>query len=204
LHCRAIGIIFGLGPQPPYANGHSGGSIYTDGAIARRDNAQALVTSNYTLATPAFFVNAPGGDLHLVSSASQAIDKGVALQAVANDRDGEPRPSGAAPDLGADEYQVTAPPPPVLAAPGNLQATAVNGSVQLTWVDQSSGETEFVLERARDKRDSFAVLTGVSADTTSYADTGLSRGWYRYRVRAFSSATGQYSPYSNVVEIRVR
>jgi hypothetical protein len=255
------GIIFGLGPQAPYANGHSGGAIYnnfiyrdepvhadagislwdspgtrvyqntviqngtypnaieyrfasttgveivnnlTDGAIARRDNAQALVTSNYTLATPAFFVNAPGGDLHLVSSATQAIDKGVSLAFVIDDWDGEPRPSGAAFDLGADEYQVTAPPPPVLAAPGNLQATATNGSVQLTWIDQSSGETEFVIERARDKRDSFALLVRVPANTTSHTDAGLSRGWYRYRVRAYSSVTGQYSNYSSVVEVRIR
>ena len=156
------------------------------------------------MATPAFFVNAPGGDLHLVSSATQAIDKGVSLASVIDDWDGEPRPSGAAFDLGADEFQTTAPPPPVLAAPGNLQATAANGSVQLTWIDQSSGETEFVIERARDKRDSFAVLVHVPANTTSYTDAGLSRGWYRYRVRAYSSVTGQYSSYSPVVEVRVR
>jgi hypothetical protein len=109
-----------------------------------------------------------------------------------------------APDLGADEYQVTAPPPPpVLAAPGNLQVTATNGTVRLTWTDQSSGETEFIVERARDKRDSFAVLARLPADTVAYTDSGLARGWYRYRVRAFSSATGQHSAYSNVVEIRM-
>jgi hypothetical protein len=255
------GIIFGLGPQAPYANGHAGGAIYnnfiyrnepvhadagislwdspgtrvyhntviqngtypnaieyrfasttgveiinnlTDGAIARRDNAQAVVASNYALATPGFFVNAPAGDLHLVPSATQAIDKGASLPSVLDDWDGEPRPNGTAADLGADEHQPTAPPPPGLAAPGNLQATATNGTVRLTWTDQSSGETEFIVERARDKRDSFAVHVRLPANTSSYTDSALTRGWYRYRVRAFSSVTGQYSAYSNVVEIRVR
>jgi hypothetical protein len=83
-------------------------------------------------------------------------------------------------------------------------ASVTGGSVRLTWTDQSSEETEFVVERARDKRDSFAVLARLPANTSTYTDAGLARGWYRYRVRAFSSVTGQHSAYSNVVEIRVR
>jgi hypothetical protein len=41
-------------------------------------------------------------DLHLVSSATAAIDRGVPLDDAGNDIDGSPHENGA-PDLGADE-----------------------------------------------------------------------------------------------------
>jgi hypothetical protein len=47
-------------------------------------------------------------DLHLASASSPAFDTGVAGTGVTDDIDGETRPSGAAPDMGADEIQVTA------------------------------------------------------------------------------------------------
>jgi hypothetical protein len=49
--------------------------------------------------------------LHLLASASAAIDQGVALPAglCDNDIDGDPRPLGLAPDIGADEFRSTGP-----------------------------------------------------------------------------------------------
>ena len=156
------GIIFGLGPEAPYPNSHSGGVILnnfiyrtdpvnadagisiwdspgtrvyhntviqngtypaaieyrfasttgvdirnnlTDGAIVQRNGATATVSNNYTRATAALFVNPAAANLRLLASATVAIDRGVAIPEVANDFDGEPRPNGAAPDLGADEYR---------------------------------------------------------------------------------------------------
>ena len=76
----------------------------TDGDIVSRDGAQGQVAGNVTNATPALFVEPGIGDLHLVSTAAAAIDQGLPLAACATDWDGDPRPFGPAPDVGADEY----------------------------------------------------------------------------------------------------
>jgi hypothetical protein len=62
------------------------------------------------------FANASTADLHLVATATAAIDKGLAVSII-DDFDGQARPQGAASDIGADEYttNLTAP-----AAPSNL------------------------------------------------------------------------------------
>lgn len=161
------GIIFGQGPQPPFAHSHSGGEIFnnfiyrtdpvnadsgisvwdspgtkvihntviqngtypvaieyrfpettgvqivnnlTDGAVQQRDGATGSVYSNYANAPPAYFVNAAIADLHLSAAATEAIDRGASLPLFPPDWDGEPRPAGAAADLGADERQATPPP----------------------------------------------------------------------------------------------
>jgi hypothetical protein len=78
------------------------------------------VTGNVTNAGASWFVSAAAGDLHLVSSATAAIDKGTALADVTSDYDGDARPIGSKPDIGADEFgsgTVTTPP----AAPTNLR-----------------------------------------------------------------------------------
>ena len=74
-----------------------------------RDNTRA---GGYTLtgniigptATSDWFVDAAAGELHLTEAASAAIDGAQALAEVFEDIDGGPRPAGALPDVGADEY----------------------------------------------------------------------------------------------------
>lgn len=51
------------------------------------------------------FVNPGGADFHL-QAGSPAIDSGSPADVAASDFDGDPRPWGAAPDIGADEYRV--------------------------------------------------------------------------------------------------
>jgi hypothetical protein len=75
-----------------------------DGAVRQRDGAQASLAGNLTNATPALFENAAIGDLHLKSTATSAIDQGVAASACAADWDGHARPVGPARDVGADEF----------------------------------------------------------------------------------------------------
>jgi hypothetical protein len=85
----------------------------TDGPIAARDGARAMVAGNYMKALPEMFRNPRVGDLRLLESASQAIDRGVVLPGFAFDWDGEQRPAGRRPDIGADERRIggsTAPP----------------------------------------------------------------------------------------------
>lgn len=75
----------------------------TDGPVWQRDGASATLSGNVTGAGSGWFVDAAGGDLHLAASATGAIDQGVAA-GVVDDYDGEVRPAGAAPDVGADEF----------------------------------------------------------------------------------------------------
>jgi hypothetical protein len=73
-------------------------------AIINRDGAQAALIGNVTGAQANWFANAVSGDLHLVGTASGAIDQAAPLAAVVDDYDGDARPNGPAPDVGADEY----------------------------------------------------------------------------------------------------
>lgn len=82
----------------------------TDAPIHLRDGASAVVSGNLSTASPALFVNPAAGDLHLLASATNAIDRAAGLLTVTNDFDGERRPRGATPDLGADEFNTNAPP----------------------------------------------------------------------------------------------
>ncbi len=60
-----------------------------------------ITTANDVQGNPAFLAPAEG-DYH-ISPASAAIDRGIP-SSVTVDMDGDPRPTGAAPDTGADEY----------------------------------------------------------------------------------------------------
>ena len=53
------------------------------------------------------------GDLHLNSSATQAIDQASVLASITDDYDGALRPYGLAPDIGADEYGTQSTEPPI-------------------------------------------------------------------------------------------
>ncbi|HEX5473160.1 MAG TPA: choice-of-anchor Q domain-containing protein [Vicinamibacterales bacterium] len=91
-----------------------------DGQVLARDGASGTARNNVTNATSGLFAGAASGDLHLVSSASSAIDKGTSTGAPATDWDGQARPYGSAVDVGADEYEpsTTAKPP---APPTNVR-----------------------------------------------------------------------------------
>jgi hypothetical protein len=85
-----------------------------DAPIGSRDSATFAQSGNYLTATPAMFVNPASADLHLLDTTAtraNAIDRGVALPAVTNDIDGQPRPAGAGYDIGADEYTPNTQPP---------------------------------------------------------------------------------------------
>jgi hypothetical protein len=75
----------------------------SDAGIQLRDSASGTVSGNVTTAQASWFVNASTGDLHLTTAASPALDRAVPLAEVVTDYDGEARPFGSAPDVGADE-----------------------------------------------------------------------------------------------------
>ena len=89
---------------------------------------------------------------------------------------------------------------PLLMAPSGLTATAVStNQVNLSWLDNSSNEDGFDIERAPDNGGSpgtWAQIATVGANVTTYSDTGLSINTkYWYRVRAYNA--GGNSDYSN-------
>jgi hypothetical protein len=72
------------------------------------------------------------------------------------------------------------------ASPSGLTATAVSSySINLGWTDNSTNETNFIIQRSANNVD-FAEIASVGADTTAYSDSsGLSASTqYYYRVRA--------------------
>ena len=71
-------------------------------SLRARDGASATQATNVTTATAAFYVSPATGDLHLQPTAAGAIDQGSA-SSVGTDFDGDSRPRGTAPDVGADE-----------------------------------------------------------------------------------------------------
>ena len=93
-------------------------------------------------------------------------------------------------------------------APSNLTATpqsrTVGGQLQvavrLNWLDQSSNETSFVVERCTGSTcTSFVSVANLGANTIKYFDQAVARGTtYRYRVRA-SNAAGSSGP-SNIAQ----
>lgn len=85
-------------------------NILSDAPLSLRDSATATLTSNFVAAVPGMFVNPAIADLHLLATATNAIDKGLTLSSVTNDIDGVRRPRGARSDIGANEFTTNAPP----------------------------------------------------------------------------------------------
>ncbi|MCH8034910.1 MAG: fibronectin type III domain-containing protein [Bacteroidetes bacterium] len=82
-------------------------------------------------------------------------------------------------------------------APSNLVVTPVNGtSIEVTWTDNSGNEEGFLVQRKLTTGGTWADLTTVGADVTSYLDISLVTGnEYCYQVRAYN--VGGNSAYSN-------
>ncbi len=80
--------------------------------------------------------------------------------------------------------------------PSNLQAVSASTSeIRLNWVDQSSNEEGFYLERKQGNQD-FARIAVISKDANQHIDTGLQEKIdYTYRICAFNDFGS--SAYSN-------
>ena len=75
----------------------------------RRDGATARLLGNLDYQPLSLFADGPGGDLHLNANAAAAIDQGVPVEAglCDHDIDGDLRPIGAGPDVGADGFRAS-------------------------------------------------------------------------------------------------
>jgi len=82
----------------------------TDAPLGARDGGSYSESGNLYTANASMFVNATSGDLHLQATATAVIDQAPPLTNVLDDIDGNPRPSGAAYDIGANEFSANGAP----------------------------------------------------------------------------------------------
>ncbi len=78
----------------------------------------------------------------------------------------------------------------ILAAPSGLTATTIsNSQINLTWIDNSSTETGFRIERKLGAGGTYSEIATVAANVTSYPNAGLADATvYYYRVRAYDGS----------------
>ncbi|MBN1661338.1 MAG: protease inhibitor I42 family protein [Anaerolineae bacterium] len=83
-------------------------------------------------------------------------------------------------------------------APTSLTATAVSAhQINLTWVDNSTNESGFKIERSLSGTGGWQQIATTSANATSYANTGIADSTrHYYRVAAYNSSSA--SSYTNV------
>ena len=150
-----------------------------DAGIHLRDNAAATTRSNLVTAVPEMFASPAIADLHLLSSTTNAIDRGLSLSSITNDIDGDRRPRGASSDIGADEFSTTVPP-----RVSNLKLLGPNALISLTTLP---GESYDVLRASNPAEGQWAVvasnLAGASHDIEVTDAQGASRGTQFYRGR---------------------
>jgi hypothetical protein len=105
------------------------------------------------------------------------------------------------PDCSAPNSPPPPPPPPPPpsgsnppSAPSGLTGVLVSPTaIRLAWIDNSSDESGFVLERKMDTS-SFTVIANLSSNITNYDDVNLASGTnYTYRVSSWSSSGTSYS-----------
>ena len=77
------------------------------------------------------------------------------------------------------------------AAPSGLTASAASStSINLSWTDNSSNEANFIVGRSSTNGGPYTDIATLSANVTSYSDTGLSGGTTYYYVVRASNAGG--------------
>lgn len=80
----------------------------------------------------------------------------------------------------------------------NLTAVIQDNAVLVSWVDKSSNELSFKVERKADGEDNWSLVSTVASNTESYIDNPSS-GTYQYRVIATNEAGDSFS--SSIVEV---
>ncbi|MFA6057467.1 MAG: LamG-like jellyroll fold domain-containing protein [Taibaiella sp.] len=92
-------------------------------------------------------------------------------------------------------------PSPFVYHPTNLADTVIAyNHIDLTWVDNTSNETAFLLERSTDNI-TFLPIATLSANTVTYSDTGVAANSnFYYRIKtATATDTSAYSPVTSAI-----
>ena len=151
-----------------------------DALIHLRDAASSTLRSNLLSAVTGMFANASGGDLHLLASATNAIDKGLNLSTVTNDFDGERRPRGSSSDIGGDEFSTKAPP--------RITGFKVQGPNSLIFLATILGESYDILGISDLSTGTWSTVatnfpgSGATIQITDTNGAGRPRQYYRARL----------------------
>ncbi|MBN2002700.1 MAG: hypothetical protein JXA21_05030 [Anaerolineae bacterium] len=174
----------------------------TNDTIRERDDASATQSGNLTNGQANWFVNTAANDLHLVATASEALDQVEAPTGVSTDIDGDIRPIGAASDVGADEYGIAAP-----AAVTDLRvAQALHAGNSLTatlrWTPPSGADTTVIHWAAVPITEenwpaATLLIESLAGDAGEYQAVVPYTGGTRYFALKTTGAGGE-SPLSNV------
>ncbi len=189
-----------------FASGSTGNQLIDNIIVVQNGNAiqaDEAVQSNFNLllgpgiandGALADWRNATGNDQNSLSvdpmlgsdfrprAGSPVIDAGT--QVYPTDKDGQPRPQGANPDLGCYETasagSVTIAPP---TTPTGLQALAGDGRVDLRW-DAAAGSTPpgYCIYRATSPTGPFTARTDSPVSAAAYTDLAVQNGttyWYQ-------------------------
>jgi GEVED domain/Secretion system C-terminal sorting domain/Fibronectin type III domain/Pregnancy-associated plasma protein-A len=110
--------------------------------------------------------------------------------------------NGLATRLAHTAYNLDGASPATVTDPSALTATLNNSyGMDLSWTDNASNETGYLIERSSDGGASWTAISGggVDANVTSYTDNGLSaNNTYRYRVKASNDNINHYATSSDV------
>ncbi|MCL6493715.1 MAG: T9SS type A sorting domain-containing protein [Ignavibacterium sp.] len=141
-----------------------------------------------------------GTDLHLSSTSTPVLGKGIAIPGITTDFDGETRDS--IPEIGADEYPGIIPVELV-----SFAANVADGKVKLSWATASEkNNSGFEIQRSTNsdfKTIGFVEGKGTSTERNSYSfvDDNPGFGVVKYRLKQVDF-NGTYS-YSNIIEVDV-
>ena len=106
----------------------------------------------------------------------------------------------------SDNKIITVIDPNIINAPASVSLASSQNSITLLWSDNSSNETNFVIERAIKTKSSISAYTKVGlveSNITKFTES-LTSGTHYYRVKAINSLTGLESAYSNSLSIRIK
>jgi hypothetical protein len=181
----ASGLTWGMEARFSDSQGTFAYNLTNMNILHNRDGAQGVSTGNVTDAQTGWFVDAANADLHLLASATAAIDQAIALPDVSDDFDGDTRPIGSAPDVGADEYgTVTS---LALTSPTGGEVWAMGSQRQIRWT-ASDGITQTNLSYSTDGFVSHTNIATMSASGGVYDWTTPSIVTNTVRVQIASAA----------------
>ena len=196
------GVTHGMEARFPDASGTFAYNLTNMDIPLNRDGGHGTGLGNVTNAQSSWFVDASSADLHLVASATEAIDQAAPLPEVSDDYDGDARPHGSAPDVGADEYGPSAPTASLsLTAPTGSTAWPIDSQRAIRWTTAGSVPQVDLYYSTDSFVTSETVASGV-ANVGVYTWTTPSTPTHSARVRVASAAdptvqstSGQFSLY---------